>query len=197
MWISSDSVAICFATLMGPILAVQIQRRIDRHKAQYDRRVGIYRTMMIERLSLSAPNLAAFNAIPLEFQGVESVLNAWREYLDHMEKAQDENWMNNRIDLFFALMQKIAHKLNFESDFVRIKKDYYSPKRNAIVESEQEQIRQGLAKLLSGTGKLPLDVQSFPGDPELNGLLKAWLRENTTRRQALPIDNAPNPSASA
>src|SRR6266851_3604900 len=140
MLITAEGAAICFATLMGPILAVQIQRIVDRHRAQHDRRVGVYRTLMIERLSLSPTNIAAYNAIPLEFQGEESVLAAWRKYLEHMGKAQDENWMSDRIDLFFVMMQKIADNLGFESDFVRLKKEFYSPKRFNIVETENEQI---------------------------------------------------------
>ena len=107
------------------------------------------------------------------------MLVAWRQYLEHMGKVQDEDWMSERVDLFFAMMQKIADNLGFESDFVRLKKEFYAPKRFTIVETENEQIRQGLAALLSGKGKLPLDVQGFPADPELNGLLKAWLTQNT------------------
>jgi hypothetical protein len=183
MIITADGIAICFATLMGPILAIRIQRTIDRHRAQYDRRVGVYRTLMIERLSLSPTSIAAFNAIPLEFRRVEPVLISWRAYLDHMGKTQDDNWPNERIDLFFAMVQKIAVELDYESDFVRLKKEFYSPKKFSIVETDNEQIRTGLAALLSGRGKLPLDVQGFPADPELNALLKAWLKQNTHKDQ--------------
>ena len=93
MTITGDGIAVCFAMLLGPILAVQIQRIVDMHRAQRERRVGIYRTLMIERLSLSPASIGAFNAILLEFQGVSPVIEAWRAYLEHMAKPND---------LFFA-----------------------------------------------------------------------------------------------
>ena len=132
MTITGDGIAVCFATLLGPILAVQIQRIVDMHRAQRERRVGIYRTLMIERLSLSPASIGAFNAILLEFQGVDPVIGAWRAYLEHMAKPQDSTWQAERVDLFFALVQKISVELDYESDFVRLKKDFYSPKRVEI-----------------------------------------------------------------
>jgi hypothetical protein len=40
-----------------------------------------------------------------------------------------------------------------------------------------------LAGLFAGKRPLPLEVQRFPGDLELNGLLKEWLKSQLGKKQ--------------
>lgn len=188
--VSTETLAIVAATLLGPILAVQIQKYLERRRALRERRNAVFRTLMTRRFALTIENVQAFNAVPVEFYGVSTVIDAWRAYLKHLSTPSDSAtggstasgtpaanvWGARRVDLFFDLLQKMAVDVGYNFDFVRLKEEYYSPQLHADVETDQETIRRGLAGLLSGKTPLPLDVQHFPADPELNGLLKDWLK---------------------
>jgi len=57
-----------------------------------------------------------------------------------------------------------------------LKTDFYSPVGHTAMSTDQETIRRGLADVFAGTKTIPMDVKGFPADPELNALLKKWLK---------------------
>jgi hypothetical protein len=171
--IKITDVAIVFATILGPILAVQAQKYLERNREVKQRRAWIFRTLMATRAtSLSPTHVEALNAVPIEFCGSESglkiIIDRWKLYLDHLGKdpmAQD--WLNRRSDLMVDLLHGMATYLGYEFNKVEISNEVYSPKGHAAIETDQEIIRRGLAKLLSGELALPMDVKTFPSDPEV------------------------------
>ena len=88
--------AIVFATLLGPILAVQVQKVIERIKERHSRKTWVFQTLMATRGQRVAPNhVQALNMIDLAFYGArrlglhhrtkseQSVIDAWHEYLPY------------------------------------------------------------------------------------------------------------------
>jgi hypothetical protein len=182
--------AIVFATLVGPILAVQAQKWVERGRERNNRRVAIFRTLMATRAaSLSPAHVEALNAIPIEFYGSQQpfkdVVTAWKVYLDYLSQSGIDPavWAQKRFDLFIELLWRLAVSLRYEFTRVELQREVYSPKAHQAVESQNDIIRVGLSNLFSGRSTLPLDVKSFPidadiakGQVQLQKLLLEWLQ---------------------
>jgi hypothetical protein len=86
------------ATLLGPILAVQAQKFVERTTENRRRRLGIFHSLMATRAARVAPeHVQALNRIDLEFSGKRffgliswqttrerAVVEAWREHFDRL-----------------------------------------------------------------------------------------------------------------
>jgi hypothetical protein len=189
-WTSEDylrlyeAIAIVIATIMGPILAVQIQKKLERDRTRRDRQIDVFRTLMTQRLVITYENVKAFNSVPVEFYGVSGILVAWRAYLAHMgvqrphPPADTSSWDNKRLDLFLALLQKMAVHIGYEYDFVQLKDDWYRPIGHGDLETEQQKLRQGLVALLEGKLSLPIDVRLVFGDQQATEVLKQRLKQS-------------------
>lgn len=186
-----SDVAIIFATLLGPILAVQIQKWLEEYRAERDRRTKLFQVLMATRSALLSPaHVEALNAIPIEFYGksdnLKDIVDAYKLYVDHhIERGIifDVAWADKRQELHVDLLFKIANNLGYKFSRVQLKSEWYNPKYFAQVDDESNAIRAGMAKLLSGEIALPLDVKSFPNDEaafeeqaEIRKLLLEWLK---------------------
>jgi hypothetical protein len=176
-------VAIVVAAILGPILAVQAQVFLDRRRALRGRRLNIFHALMRTRATPIAPDAVnALNAVPLEFYGVPRITGAYGTFIAHITTPQANNpegWGNRRADLLFDLIHKIATEVGYKFDVAQLKAEFYAPQGHQTLENEQTAIRQGLAKLLSGEGALPMEVKRFPGDPEAQAAFKAVLKGET------------------
>lgn len=184
-------VAIVFATLMGPILAVQAQKWLERGRAIEDRRNAIFRQLMATRAArLSPGHVEALNAVPVEFYGskgkLKQINDAWKNYLDHhsADFATNDAWMQKREDLFMDLLHPISQFLGYEFSKSQLSRDIYSPKAHGELENEQTIIRKGMAKLFNGEISIPMAVTDFPATADdeslanqaaLQKLLLEWL----------------------
>lgn len=180
-------IAIVIATLLGPVLAVQAQKWIERSLDKKQRQIVVFRTLMATRGALlSAPHVEALNAVPIEFYGsnrrLKEIVDSWKAYLDCLSQqgVPKDVWAEKRIDLLIDLLFKIAVFLGYNFNRVEISKELYSPIAHAQIETEQDIIRRGLARLFSGEIALPMDVKSLPVDPnelhEQQDLRKSLLR---------------------
>lgn len=181
--------AIIFATLAGPVLAVQAQKWIERGREAQTRRMVIFRTLMATRMAnLSGAHVEALNAIPIEFYGQrrshKEVVTAWKDYLDHLnhEGMAPEVWGQKRYELFIELLWRLAVALKYNFTKLEIQREIYSPKGHATIEAENEAIRQGMSKIFRGEAAFPLDIKSFATDPaliakqqEIQAKLLLWL----------------------
>ena len=188
--IKISDVAIVIATLVGPILAVQAQKWLERGREIKQRRAWIFRTLMATRATnLSQAHVEALNAIPIEFYGkstkLKEIINAWKAYLAHLGQGSTatEVWSAKREDLLVDLLHLMAEYLGYDFNRVEISKEVYSPQGHAQIESDQEIIRKGLAGILSGKVPFPMEVTKFPIDPAalqeqklLRELLLNWLK---------------------
>jgi len=187
-------IAIILATIVGPILAVQAQKWLERGRAIRDRRMWIFRVLMSTRAArLSSNHVEALNAVPIEFYGTDrrlrAIIDAWKSYFDHLntEAPNQDLWNQKWNDLFVDLLHLISQFLGYEFSRVEIAKEVYAPKGHAAIESDQDIIRRGLAGMFSGKFAIPMDLKSFPVTPEaaheqnaVRGALLRWLSGTAT-----------------
>lgn len=162
-------IAIVCATMLGPVLAVEAQKQLDRFRGIDDRRRAIFRTLMATRAAnLSPAHVEALNAIPVEYHGrgakLKRINDHWKDYLDHLNVVgvATEAWGQKRLDLFYDLMSAMSDFLGYRFTRSQLQRDVYSPIGHANLEGEQNAIRQGLANILSGKAALPMTVVGLP-----------------------------------
>lgn len=189
-------ILIVLATILGPILAVQAQKWLERGRAVQERRAAIFRVLMATRaVQLSPGHVEALNAVPVEFYGTKGKLreinDAWKLFLDHHQPDVPVNdaWWQKRLDLFLDLLHLISQFLGYGFSRAQLARDIYSPKAHGELESEQTLIRRGVAKLFSGEALLPMAVKEFPATVDeqtfdnqavLTKLLTEWLEGHRT-----------------
>lgn len=194
--IKVTDIAIVLAAMIGPVLAVQVQVFLERRRAQTARRAHIFHMLMRTRAASLAPDhVQALNTIPLEFYGIQRITDAYKAYITHLGTPQTEIWGARRVDLFMDLLNKLAAQLGYQFDVVQLKSEFYAPQAHYTAEAEQEKIRQGLAKLLSGETALPLDVKSMPADPQMAAAMKGWLTGESVVRVVQVPTNHPGAAA--
>ena len=162
-------IAIVVAALLGPIMAVQAQKWLERSREIKERRLTIFRTLMATRAALlSSQHVEALNAVTVEFYGsgekLRKINEAWKLYLDHFDDRlpASDAWAQKRFDLFIELLYLISQFLGYTFSRAQLGRDIYSPKAHGDFETEQAIIRKGLAQLLSGETALPLAVKELP-----------------------------------
>lgn len=171
------------AALLGPILAVQAQKWVERSRARTDAKERVFRSLMATRAArLSSEHVQALNMITIAFYGSrifgvrlqtkteKAVSTAWRAYFDTLAADTDELSENqkemrfaDRDEKFIAMLAAIAAEQGFEFDTVELKRSTYSPLHHGTMEAEAEMIRTGLAKVLSNERAIPMYVVNLPG----------------------------------
>lgn len=188
------NIAIIFATLLGPIFAVQAQKAIEKWRDRQAQKTYLFQQLMATRGSrLSREHVQGLNMIDIVFYGHKSffgkdsrsaqeqaVLNAWKEYHDHLNVDNDqpptEVWGDRRDELFVTLLYVMARDVGFQFDRVQIKKGSYLPRGHSELEDEQTTLRKLTTEVLSGNRSLKMDVVSFATDEEA---LKAQINLQT------------------
>src|SRR6266516_6332293 len=112
--LSSETIAIAAATLMGPIAAVIITRWQDHRAQRRERLLHIFRTLMATRkMAISQEHVGAINSIEVEFHGVQPVIDAWSTYITHLNSGvptagatadQQKAWEDRRNELLAILL---------------------------------------------------------------------------------------------
>ena len=194
MHIDWSAVAIVIATVAGPILAVQAQKYLERHRDQKRAKDSIFRVLMATRASrLAAEHVQALNGIELAFYGGGSkekkVREAWKAYHDHLNDRSYRpdripEWNVRIVDLFIDLLHEMAVCLGYDFDKTHIRNSWYVPELHGEIEQQWNEIRGALADILVGKRYLP--VAGFaPSEEEakqmreVRRLLIEWLKANT------------------
>lgn len=177
------------AALIGPVLAVQAQKWVERRQAKRAMKDGIFRTLMSTRSArLSGEHVQALNMIDIAFYGVrfwgmrfqtkmeKAVTRSWRDYFDSLEADtanftadQHNRLAETRFDKFISLLDTIAIAQNYDFEPVDLRRRMYSPVFHTQVEEEQTAIRVGLAKILRGEAALPMVVTNLPPRSQAEG----------------------------
>jgi len=164
----SDWLLIC-STVMAPLLAVQVQKWLERNREKKDRKLQIFKTLMATRANtLSLEHVKALNMIDLEFyeEKHKQIRIQWRTYLDHLNNFPKDNnealvkiWLDKNPDYLAKLLMEMGKALNYEFDEVHIKKGCYNPIAHNEVQNEQTQFRKKFLELLDGQRVLPVQVK--------------------------------------
>lgn len=159
------------AVLLAPVVAVQVQKALERYRDDRARKIGVFKTLMATRAATVSPlHVQALNTIDLEFHGkkYKSVTDSWKTYLDHLnhypteEEKQQLVWGERSADLLAKLLMEMGKSLGYIFDEVHVRRAIYAPQAHANIEKENLLIRQGLVRLLYGDVHLKMDVTSFP-----------------------------------
>jgi hypothetical protein len=198
---AKDWIIVC-ATILGPILAVQAQKWVERIRERRGRKLWVFQQLMATRAArVSTDHVQALNMIDLVFYGShpfgirwrsraeQTVLDAWKEYHDHLNQHRADTddasiavWISRGDELFVNLLFAIAKDVRYRFDRVQLKSSAYSPRAHGEQEFELNAIRRQLVKLLSGEQPLKMEVASLPVDPEA---LKAQIALSTALAAAL------------
>jgi hypothetical protein len=178
--ITASDWAIVAATLLGPILAVQAQKAIERWREIRRQKLWVFSTLMSTRATRLAPeHIRALNMIDLVFYGTrqfgrnrrsnseQAVLNKWKEYLDELTEpwvaaANNEARIAHRVEIFLDLLENIGADVGFKFDRVQLKKGAYQPIAHNTETEEQQQLRRAAIAVLDGTQSLKMDIAKFP-----------------------------------
>ncbi|WP_156966071.1 DUF6680 family protein [Paraburkholderia bannensis] len=176
------------ATLLGPVLAVQAQKWVERAREATNRRQTVFTVLMATRQTrVSVDHVRALNSIDLAFYGrrilgvplrsakLQAVLDAWHNYHAHLSvpleqrpKTDNEQkvWNGKGDELFTSLLERMAIATNYKFERQQLKSGSYSPEAHGTVELEQNMLRRLSLELLAGDRSLPLDVRAihFPAD---------------------------------
>ncbi len=165
--IKISDLVIAGATLLGPVLAVQAQKWIERSRATKDRRLAIFRTLMATRAAnLSPAHVEALNAVPIEFFSDKAVMDEWETYYTHLCTGPiNDVWVATRLDLFIKLLVIIGRRVGYRFNVAQMHR-IYSPTAHEKIEQDQEAIRKGAAALFRGEVALPLKIVEMPVNPE-------------------------------
>jgi len=195
-----SAVSIVVATVMGPILAVQAQKYLERHRDQKRAKDNIFRVLMATRATrLSGDHVQALNGIELAFYGggdrEKKVREAWKAYHDHLNttfsKDREGEWETRQIDLFIDVLHEMAVCLGYDFDRTQIKNSWYSPKAHGVIEDELQTIRRGLAAILTGRASFAVTAVAAT-DEEANELAEArkLLIEVLKAHRPIPVATA-------
>lgn len=183
---SWNDVAIVFATLVGPIAAVQAQKWLERRRQEEDRKIDLFVRLMATRAARVSPeHVRALNMIDIVFYGKPSkrgpptrsakdadVLSAWQEYYTHLNAvprpapgAAEVAWRSRSEELFLNLIEKLALATNFKFDRDQLRSRHYSPEAAGTVDQAQNEVLLGASAVLSGRRSLRVSLEAAPGQP--------------------------------
>lgn len=159
---------IVLATLLSPLIAVQVSKHLAASNEARGRKEWIYKTLMATRAYTLAPaHVEALNRIALEFlpsvPKEKAVLDAWEQYLDHLGVKQDAGWGNRRVELMVDMLHSMGQSLGYRFNKTQIKNGIYAPIAHGEMESAQEAIRRMTVELLEGSRSLP--IRAFDNPP--------------------------------
>ena len=182
-WLTVVTVA---AIVFSPIIALEVQKRLDDRRAKLDRKMAIFRKLMTTRATqLSPAHVEALNGIEVEFYALsgpdKKVLDAWRLYINHLNTPTGEGealnrWVEKKSGLLIELLYQMAQRLKYAIDKVAIEKNVYHPKGFVEIETEQHALRKAALAVFSGERPIQTTVVG---------------RVQTTRPLALPVELGP------
>ncbi len=160
------------AVIIAPILAVQVQKYLEKIRENRNRKIRLFYTLMSTRTSrLSLDHVQSLNLIDLEFYGTKfffckfrrkkykEVINSWKKYHDHLNTPYEpNNWTNESDRLFVSLLFSMSIALGYDYDEVQLKRSAYAPIGHSDYENENLIIRQGMAKIFKGETTFPINI---------------------------------------
>ena len=185
--------AVVFATIAGPILAVQAQKYLERLRESKREQNVVFQTLMATRFSrLSAEHVQALNSIELAFYGGwwkakarnKRVIDALLAYNANLNiPLDDRNPFERRDALFNEMLYQMSQALGYGFSQTYIRNSCYRPSGHIDTENEFDEIRKHVLRILSGKGYLPVAGVPPSSDDateqaELRRLLTEFLKGN-------------------
>jgi hypothetical protein len=188
------------AIFSSPLVALEIQKRLDKKRSRTDRKMDIFRKLMTTRASTMNPaHVEGLNSIEIEFHAKDGpdkkVLDAWKLYASHLNAARMQpgpdlnRWVERKQELLTELLHEMALALGYDISKATIKDDTYYPQGYVDVEQEQHALRKAALEVFSGARPLAAtvvgEVQTSAPLPLLNEIQAQPVQ---TQRPALPAN---------
>ena len=164
LWIGVTTI---IAVLLGPVFAVWAARKIDAQRADKERKLDIFRTLMRTRgVPLHWDHVGALNLVEVEFISYPDVVEAWKAYLDELgqeisaieEKERYDKAISKKEELLTLLIDKISKVLGIKVTQLDILRGNYVPQGWHDAEWEQQLVRRGFINVLYGHASLPIHL---------------------------------------
>lgn len=185
--VTSAEWAIVFATLMGPILAVQAQKFLEELREYRAAKLWVFRGLMTTRMQrLSVDHVRALNMIDICFYGKriflwhrqteaeKKVATAWKIYLDNLTteikdwpESRQQIHYSDRVKQFNSLLAAIGAAVDYHFDELHIERTGYIPIAHNEDETKQRQLLESAVGVLQGKQSIKMDVISFPTNPQV------------------------------
>jgi hypothetical protein len=170
IWLSFATIV---AIILGPILAIQVEKYLEDRRESRRRKIALFRELMVTRGSrLSARHVEALNGIQMEFsnEGKEKkVVDAWKLYITHLNSPHAPDnlnlWFSKAEDLLIELLYDMGICLGYEFEKDRIKREAYVPQLFGEIESEQTALRKECLAVFKGEKALKVEVRDEPNRP--------------------------------
>jgi len=182
------NVIMVIAIISGPIVAVQVQKLIERIRSKKQAKEVIFKTLMSTRgTPISLSHVQALNMIDLEFYSKKKkdkrVVDAWKIYRDHLYnhpkdpkhpdyKSKFDAWFEKSNDLLTDLLFEMAHSLQYDFDKVHLKRGAYTPRGHSDTELAQLFLRDRLVALFAGETAIPIRLWERPLSEQLRNSQK-------------------------
>ncbi len=190
------------AIILGPIMAVQVDKFIARRRDTKKGKIWIFKTLMATRGTvLSISHVEALNRIDLEFsdsKDFHQVLSNWKEYFDNLSQRKAETqeelivWNARNEELLANLLFEMGLSLGYKFDKALIKRNIYYPSGHGKMERENELIRQGLLNVLHNEsslsvniGKVDINEEALSRQEELQKLLIEYYQIELAKKKQI------------
>jgi hypothetical protein len=158
------------AIISGPILALWVQRALDRLREKKNQRLRLFFGLMTTRATPLAPaHINALNSIDVVFHRAwrdRKVRQAWAKALEHINTnanpTEIQAWADRLNDLKVDLYQAMGQAVGYKYSIDYLKRQVYLPRLFTDSDAESMVIRQTLAKVLTDDG---LKVRVMPEPP--------------------------------
>jgi hypothetical protein len=160
---------VILATLLSPLIAVQVTKWLDRRHQAREEQIRIFKTLMATRAApLDPRHVESLNVIDVVFNANEKkqveIRRLWKQYLDHLRDRNypAEVWGKRRVELLVELLHVMAVHLGFDFDKTHIKNETYFPDGYGALEDENAKMRRSVLEVLEGKRFLPMYVVNLP-----------------------------------
>jgi hypothetical protein len=134
------------ATIIGPILAVQTQKWIERYRELRSQKMAVFSTLMTTRATRVAPDhVRALNTIDLAFRADRAVIDRWRDYQDALSPINQTTE-----EKFIEMLYAMSEHLKFDFDKVMLRRVVYLPQGHVDAENTQADVQRNLRQMLIG-----------------------------------------------
>jgi hypothetical protein len=168
--------AIVVSTLIGPVVAVQVQKLIERSGEKRKRQLTVFEVLMATRMTQMSPrHIDAINAIPIAFYGngkrLGKIRSEWNDYLKHLSDKQKnetntELWRGEQRTKLISLIFEISQYLNFSFTKSEIENGIYLPDGHVVQENDQHAVLAGFARIFRGELGFPVWINNLHLAPE-------------------------------
>lgn len=185
--------------MLSPLIAIQVQKWIEKFKEKQGRKRWIFQTLMSTRMArLSANHVEALNMIDFTFdkriKKEKPVIDAWKSYHDHLgslgEKPTElhqQTWTERKDELFVELLYEMSKAVGYDFDKVELKRSAYSPKAHGEAELDFQIIRESLVEILSGDKPIPIKAVADKDVLDKQNALQVSLQEFYDGKRAVTV----------